>query len=118
MILLWPRSLKASFRSSGERTASLYWLSINSASFSEHIFFSGMVYNKKNHRVQTEVWRHGRSDEPRNFFMRTCMAGSGFLTLHANADFPSATLPAHSKPLSAHQLTSGSFSIALITPNN
>ena len=62
---------------------------------------------QKTARRSKGVWRHGRSDERRNFFMRTCMAGSGFLTLRANADFPSATLPARSKPLSAPPLTSG-----------
>jgi AraC family transcriptional regulator len=45
--------------------------------------------------------------ERRNFFMRTCMAASGSLTLHANVHFPSATLPAHSKHLSASPLTNG-----------
>src|SRR5216684_1194812 len=106
-IWLWPRSPKAFFRSLGGATVSLCWLSINSASSSEHIFSSGTVYSRKQHGVQREVWHHGRSDERRNFFMRTYMAGSGFLTLHANADFPSATLPAHSKPLLAPPLTSG-----------
>jgi hypothetical protein len=62
---------------------------------------------QKQRGIQREAWRRGRSDERRNFFMRTCMAASGFLTLHANADFPSATLPAHSKPLSAPPPTSG-----------
>src|SRR6266481_2872240 len=107
MIWLWPRSRKAHFRSLGGATDSLCWRSINSASSSEHILSSGMVYSQKKHGVQKEVWRHGRSAEPRNFFMRTCMAASGFLRLHANADFPSATLPAHSKHLSASPLTNG-----------
>ena len=62
---------------------------------------------QKTARPSKGGWRHGRSDERRNFFMRTCMAASGFPRLHANADFPSATLPAHSKPLSASPLTSG-----------
>ena len=91
----------------GRATVSRCWLSINSASSSERISSSSTAYSRKQHGVQREVWRHGRSDERRNFFMRTCMAGSGFLTLHANADFPSATLPAPSKPLSVPPLTSG-----------
>src|SRR4029077_19038963 len=102
-----PRSPKASFRSLGGRTVFLCWLSINSASSSEHIFSSSTVYSRKQAGVRREGWHRGRSDERRNFFMRTCPAGSGFLTLHVNADFPSATLPAHSKPLSAPPLTSG-----------
>src|SRR5258707_10365324 len=92
-IWLWLRLPRAFFHSLGGATDSLCWLSINSASSSEHILSSGMVYSRKQHDVQREVWRHGRSDEPRNSFMKTCMAGSGFLTLHANADSPSATLP-------------------------
>src|SRR5580704_16614223 len=87
-IQLWPRSPKASFRSLGGATVSLCWLSINSASSSEHIFSSSTVYSGKQQGVQREVWRHGRSDERRNFFTRTCMAGSDFPRLHANADFP------------------------------
>ena len=39
--------------------------------------------------------------------LRTCMAGSGFPKLHANADFPSAILPGHSKLLSVSPRTSG-----------
>lgn len=73
----------------------------------EPIFSSGTACSRKQHVVQGEVWRRGRGDERRSFFMRTCMAESGFRTLQANADFPSATLPAHSKPLSAPPLTSG-----------
>src|ERR1700730_3173576 len=52
----------------------------------EPIFSSGTACSRKPHVVQGEVWRRGRGDERRNFFMRTCMAESGFRTLHANAD--------------------------------
>src|SRR6266404_4944959 len=107
MIWLWPRSRKAFFRSLGGATVSLCWLSINSASSSEHILSSVMVYSRKQHGVQREVWRHGRSDERRNFFMRTCMAASGSPRLHVNADFLRVTLHVHSKHLSASPLTNG-----------
>ena len=63
--------------------------------------------SRKQPGLQREVWPHGRGDERRNFFMRTRMAVSGFPRLPANADFPSATLPAHSKSLSASPLTNG-----------
>ena len=65
--------------------------SINSVSSSERISSSSTAYSIRQHGSQREAWRHGRSGERRNFFMRTCMAGSGFLiSLHANADFPSS----------------------------
>jgi hypothetical protein len=54
-----------------------------------------------------EAWRHGRSGERRNFFMKTCMAASASLTLPANADFPRATLLDLSKHLLASPLTNG-----------
>src|SRR6266446_381977 len=107
MIWLWPRSRKAHFRSLGGATDSLCWRSINSVSSSEHILSSGMVYSRKQHDVQREGWRPGRSAEPRNFFMRTCMAASSSPRLHVNADFLRATLHVHSKHLSASPLTNG-----------
>src|SRR6266436_4822228 len=106
-IWLWLRLPRASFHSLGGATDSLRWRSINSASSSEHILSSGMVYSRKQHDVQREGWRHGRSAEPRNFFMRTCMAVSGSPRLHVNADFLRATLHVHSKHLSASPLTNG-----------
>jgi hypothetical protein len=67
--------------------------SINSVSSIDII--STMVYSRERRHSKGGL-APGRSAERRNFFMRTCMAASGSLTLHADVDFPSATLPAHS----------------------
>src|SRR5579864_3603721 len=107
MIWLWPRLPRAFFRSLGGATLPLFLPSINSVSSSEHISSSSMVYTREQRGTQREAWRHGRGAERRNFFMRTCMAASGSLTLQANVDSPSATLPAHLKHLSASLLING-----------
>jgi hypothetical protein len=98
---------KASFRSLGGATFSLGWLWINSALSWERILSSSTAYSRKQQGLPRGDVHHGRRDEPASFFTKTCMAASGSLTLHANADSPSATLRAHSKPLSAPPLTSG-----------